>query len=395
MIPPVLALGITQIVGYGTLYYAFPILVPKLVAAFGASPALLFGIFSAGLVLAGVAAPMAGRAMDRIGAPRLMAGGSAAVTVLLAALPLAPGIWTLAALLIALELAAVLVLYDAAFATLALLRGAGARRAITQLTLIAGFASTLFWPLTGWLVEHWGWQATYLVFAGLNAGIALPLHLGLVRGARGAQGPAVAPAAPLAPALTGPAAVRAFWLLATSFALSGMLISALGVHLVPVLQTIGLGAAAYGVSMLMGPAQVAIRLADAVFWRGLHPLDVALISAAALPLAVVALLATDGAMAGAAAFAIVFGVGQGLSSIVRGSVPLALFGTAGFGERLGRLAAIRAVLGALAPAAFALLLAGAGTHGALAVALGIGVAGIVPLALLRLSLRRPADGAAA
>lgn len=387
------ALGATQIVGYGTLYYAFPIAVPAMAATHGVTQPWLYGVFSAGMLLGGLIAPRVGRAMDRHGAPRVMSVGSALAAGLLSLVPLAPGWIGLTALIVALELVAVAVLYDGAFATLALLRGSGARRAITHLTLIAGFASTLFWPLTGWMIPSIGWQATYGVFALMHLAVALPLHLWLSRKAsRAGMDPGRTedrtPAPPPRPPLTGAAAARAFSLVAVGFALSGMVVAAVTVHLVPLLQAVGLGGAAYLVAMVMGPAQVAIRLTDALFWKGLHPVDVALIAAAALPAAVGVLIAAQGNPAAAAAFAALLGVGGGLSSIVRGTVPLALFGPEGFGALLGRLTFVRTMLAAVAPFLFALVMARAGTTAAMAVAATVGIASLIPLLLLRTLLRR-------
>lgn len=383
------ALGATQIVGYGTLYYAFPIAVPAMAVTHGVTEPWLYGVFSAGMLLGGLIAPRVGRAMDRFGAPRVMSVGSALAAAFLALVPLAPGWIGLTALILALELVAVAVLYDGAFATLALLRGGGARRAITHLTLIAGFASTLFWPLTGGMVEGIGWQATYGVFAALHVLVALPLHLWLAtrRPAAASSVEAVQKATPR-PHLRGAEARQAFLLVAVGFALSGMLVAALGVHLVPLLKALGLGGSAYLVAMLMGPSQVAIRATDALFWKGLHPVDVALISAAALPLAVMALMAAGGQVGAAAAFAVLFGVGGGLSSIVRGTVPLALFGPDGFGALLGRLTFVRTMLSAVAPFLFALVMAKAGATAAMAVAATLGIASLIPLLLLRTLLRR-------
>ncbi|MGL4440033.1 MAG: MFS transporter [Bosea sp. (in: a-proteobacteria)] len=382
--PVVLALGATQIIGYGSLYYAFAILAPYISQEFGASLTTLYAIFSIGLLAGGLAAPKLGTAMDHHGAPRLMVGGSALAGLLLAGLAVAPNLWVFGGLLVLLEIVSVTVLYDASFATLAYFGKANARRSITHLTLIAGFASTLFWPLTGWLVETIGWRQTYVVFSGLFLGIALPLHAWIttrhrsteeIAGAAGQQ-------AQFGPPLEGAAARFAFWAIATSFAMSGVLGSALAVHLVPVLQALDLGASAYLIAMLMGPAQVLIRLTDALFWRSLHPVSVALISAAALPVAIFALLVPVDALVTGAVFAILFGVGQGLSSIVRGTAPLALFGPSGFGARLGQIAAIRTTLSAGAPFLFAVGVNSFGTRTALIGALVFGIVALIPLMML-------------
>jgi hypothetical protein len=388
----VAALGVTQIVGYGSIYYAFPILAPHVAAGFGVAPTLLFGAFSVGLLAGGLAAPLAGRIMDRRGSPWLMTRGSLAAAGVMAAMAAAPGALSFAAGVVLLEIVAVAVLYDAAFATLARLGGTDARRAITHLTLIAGFASTLFWPLTDALVGWVGWRATLLGYAGLHLTICLGLHLWI--GATDRRGPApprVLPAA-RSPARFAPLPAaeipRAFRAVAISFALTGALVSAFGVHMVPVLAASGLGAGATAVAMLVGPSQVAIRLVDAVFWRNLHPLTVAAVSALALPVATVPFLAGAPALGAGIAFAACFGIGQGLSSIVRGSVPLSLFGPEGYGARLGRLALIRTVLSAGAPFGFAALMAAVGPQAALAAMAALGVAAAAPLLMLRTALAR-------
>jgi hypothetical protein len=390
--PVVAALGVTQILGYGSLYYAYPILVPAVAATFDVAPSALFAVFSVGMLAGGMFAPRLGRAMDRLGAPRVMAAGSLVAAAALAALALAPNFAVFAALVVLCEVVAVAVCYDAAFATLALMGGASARFSITRLTLIAGFASTLFWPLTGWLVETIDWRWTLGLFAALHLAIALPLHLWIGRYAKrmaaNATSAARAPVAP-APAQLPPAQARfAFWAVATSFALSGVLIAAMGVHMVPVLRALDLGEAAFLVSMVMGPAQVAIRLVDALFWRHLHPLQVALVSGAALPLALGALMLPVPAFVAGALFAAATGIGQGLSSIVRGTVPLALFGGEGYAARLGKLAAIRTVLSAGAPFVFAIGLETAGLDATLWIAFAIGVLALVPLLVLRARLAR-------
>lgn len=387
---PVVALGATQIVGYGTLYYAFPIALPQVAAEFGVPETWGYAAFAAGMLAGASIAPAVGRAMDRVGAPRVMAAGSALAFMLLALLPFAPNFAVFALLVVALEVVGVAVLYDGAFATLALLRGREARRAITHLTLIAGFASTIYWPLTGWMVEEVGWRITYAAFAGMHLALALPLHLWLASLAKAALRPNAPRDVPavVEPAVIGAAARQAFTLVATGFALSGMLVAALTVHMVLLVQAAGMGAAAFVISMLMGPSQVAIRLIDAVLWRGLHPVTVATVAAAALPLAVAVLMAAGGTMAGAAGFAVLMGIGGGLSSIVRGTVPLALFGSGGYGAMLGRLTALRTLLSAVAPFGFALVLQAAGSRAAMIAALVAGVASLVPLVLLRRLMAR-------
>jgi MFS family permease len=379
----VLALGVTQVVGYGTFYYSYAVLVPDIGRSLGVSQTVLFAIFSAGLVAGGLIAPRLGRLLDRIGAPRVMLVGSCATAALMAALAAAPGIWTFGAIVILIEALSFAVLYDAAFASLAQVARGEVRRAITALTLIAGFASTLFWPLTGWLVDLAGWRVTVLAYAVLHLILAAPLHLFILRrrgAGRAGTGPGTPPVrcAPLPDA----EARRAFWLVGISLALTGMAISALGVHMIAILAWSDLGNATFAVAMVMGPAQVLIRIVDATVWRHRHPLAVAMVAAAAVGAAVAALALPAPPVVAAMLFATLLGVGGGLSSIVRGALPLALFGARGIGAQLGRLAALRNLLGALAPFAFAAVTAASGYAVALsllAVAALCGLGALLPL----------------
>ncbi len=383
-------LGVTQIIGYGSIYYAYPILVPSISAEFAVAPTALFAVLSIGLLAGGLLSPYFGGLLDRLGAPNVMAMGSLAAGGLMLAIAAAPNFATFAVLVILLEALSFAVLYDAAFATLALREPHATRTAITRLTLIGGFASTLFWPMTGLLAEMWGWRGTYLAYAALHLGLALPLHVWIARQTT----PDVSTARPETRARPNFAPVApdrqrwAFWVLGLSYAVTGMVIAAIGVHLVPILLARDLGQIAFAMGMMMGPAQVAIRLVEAGFWRNWHPLSVALVSAAAVPVALLALLIPLESILLAAAFAVIFGAGQGLSSIVRGSVPLVLFGAVGIGARLGRLAALRTTLGAAAPFLFALGVAQIGTGATLWVSVGLGAVGLAALWLLRVELLR-------
>ena len=390
--PLVAVLGATQIIGYGSLYYAFPILAPAVAQEFSVAEPLLFGLFSLGLLLGGFAAPSLGGLLDRIGAGRVMTAGSLVMALLLTLTAVSPNIYMFGALIILIELFSFAVLYDAAFAMLAQKRPQDTRRSITRLTLIAGFASTIFWPLSGFLLDGIGWRATQLIFASTHL-LAAALHLWATALPATAMAPlpqtgALPPRPPLAPLMTKALALRAFQLLALGCALTGMAISAVTVHLVEILRSMDLGEAAYIVAMVMGPAQVAVRVVDATVLRNRHPLFVALLSATAIVAAILVLLLPGPATIMAFGFAAILGAGNGLSSIVRGAVPVALFGASGLGLRLGRLAAIRNVLGAAAPFLFAWAAATYSVSWALSAALGLSVAGLAALLLLHRTLRR-------
>lgn len=391
-VPLVAALGVTQIIGYGSIYYAFPVLAPAVAAEFGVSEPFLFGLFSAGLLLGGLAAPVLGGMIDRIGAPRVMTAGSLAMALLLTLSALSPDIYVFGGLTILIELLSFAVLYDAAFAMLAQKRPCDTRASITRLTLIAGFASTIFWPLSGFLTGELGWRGTQLLFAAAHL-LCAALHVWTTALPVSETSPipdpvpGMAAPPPQPPVLSGRTALRAFRLLAVGFALTGMAISAITVHLVEILRSLNIGEAAYLAAMVMGPAQVVIRLMDATLWRNRHPLFVAVLSAAAILGAIMVLLLPGPPSLLAFVFAAVLGAGAGLSSIVRGAVPVALFGASGLGRRLGRLAAIRNLLGAAAPFLFALA-AAQSMAWALGAALVLALAGLGALLALHRALAR-------
>lgn len=359
---PVVTLGVTQIIGFGSIYYAFGVLVAPMSADLGITPTLAYGLLSLALLAGAVTAPLAGRLIDGRGARGAMALGSLATAAAFVLLAFADGAPWLLLALIAVELVSPLVLYDAAFAGLAQAVGeARARRAITLMTLFGGFASTVFWPLTLALSELWGWRGAWAAFAGLHLLVCLPLHLSLPRLGRGpatATAEAAAPAfAPLARHLHG----RAMVLLALGLSLSWAVMSAFAAQWVPVMAAVGLSqGAAVTAGALMGPAQVGARVLEMVFAGHRHPMVTAVFAMGCLCAAVMVLALGPVGLLTASVFAVLFGVGQGLATMVRGTVPLALFGMTGYAARLGRLASLRMLVAAIAPFAMAAAMAGLG-----------------------------------
>lgn len=289
-------------------------------------------------------------------------------------------------MIIVLQVIGVAVLYGASFPTLAQFGGDSARRAITQLTLIAGFASTLFWPLSDWLVGVAGWRGTFLVFAFLHLAVALPIHLLIAHGAPGR--PEDQPAA--AVEREGVVVPRrfAFWMVALSFGITGILSTALVVHLVPILEMSELGENTYVVSMLVGRAMVLVRLGEALFWANLNPLITTALAALCFPLSIGLLLSGLPSLVAGCLFALFYGFGHGLNVIVGGTLPLHLFGRTGYAELLGKLNATRVVLSAGAPAAFSAALALVGFGATMTLGAVIGVAAVIPLILLDRSMSR-------
>jgi len=359
------ALGLTQITGYGTLYYSFPVLAPAIAREFALSEQWIFAALSVSLLAGSLLSPTAGRWMDRFGAAWLMTVGSAAAALALVLCALAPGRAIFVTALLAMELTSCFVLYGAAFAAIVQAGSPQAQRSITHLTLIAGFASTLFWPLTSALHTHLSWREVYGVFAALNLGLCMPVHWALLRMAR-RRSRLAAPATEVH-SIAGPAANgggtldprsrrMAFLLMLAGFAIEGFVLSALLMHMVPLMTALGLGAAGLFVSTLFGPAQVASRLVNMLFGGRLAQTHLATIAAVLLALGVAVLAATAPWLTGAVLFAVLFGLGSGLISIVGGTLPLELFGRDGYGARLGWVSAARQFTSALGPFAFAFLM---------------------------------------
>lgn len=353
------ALGITQIIGYGTLYYSFSILAPGIAEEFGIAVEWIYGSISVALLAGGLISPYAGGLADKHGAAHVLSIGSVAAAVSLVVCGFSGNASVFLAGLILVELASAFVLYSTAFALLAQTTGPEAQRSITYLTLIAGFASTIFWPLTSWMLQGMDWHQVYFVFAGLHVVVCLPLHLWLTRFARiAAQRPTAENAAQAMEA--GGDSNFTFVLVVIGFSLAGFVSAATLFHIVPMLGMLGLGGSAVLVATLFGPAQVASRLVNMAFGKDLPAPTLAVISAVLMPAALMVLALTAPAIGGAVAFAVIFGLGSGLFSIVSGTLPLALFGKAGFGKRLGWISLGRLGVSAVAPFALSVALGAIG-----------------------------------
>ncbi len=386
----VLGLGTTQIIGYGSLYYSFSILAPDMARDFEWSVEWVFGVLSAALLVGGLVAPWLGRWIDRFGAGRVMTFGSLITAVALTGCALAPDRTTFTLTLIAVEVSANLVQYGAAFALLVQIGPATAQRSITYLTLIAGFASTIFWPITSALHAHLSWQSVYLVFAGLNLLVCLPIHAWLAHTAtqQKKNGDAHKTTHTVAGSLSPDARKTGFVLMVTAFALQSLVGSAVLVHMVPLLSGLGLGASAALVGTLFGPAQVASRLINMVLGKGLPPLTLATIAAALMAVSGLVIAATSPATTGAMVFAVLFGFGNGLFSIVSGTLPLSLFGSEGYGRLQGKVMSARLIVSASAPFVFALAMSNLGTMASIVVISGIGVAAVAAFVLIGRVQRR-------
>jgi len=345
----VLVLGVTQILAWGAIFYPPVLTVPLIAADRGWSVTFAMGGFSLALLTAGLVSPHVGSWIDRYGGHRVMPVGSligalGLVGLVYAAHPVAYlAVWMLLGVAIAASL------YDPAFATLGRIFGLAARRPITALTLVAGFASTVSWPATHFLIEASGWRGAYLVYAALLALVAAPLHAFALPRSRAE--PAARPEGQGAPPSTVlPPSGWPFMLVAAAFAAYAFVPSGLSAHLLAIFGRAGIDAATVvTIGALFGPAQVLARIVEFAFARRIHPLNVARL-AVALLLAAFALLALFGlSVAAAAAFAVMFGMCNGLITIARGALPLALFGAAGYGHLMGRIALPFLIMQAIAP----------------------------------------------
>jgi MFS family permease len=345
-------LGLSQIIGYGTLYYSFSILAGSMAASFKWPVSWLYAAFSLALFLSGLVAPAAGHLIDRHGAGLAMTVGSAGTALTLFVAALSPTGLVFTAALIAMQATGALVLYDAAFAALVQAAGSDARQRIIHLTLIAGFASTIFWPLTEWLHRLFDWREIYLAFAAANLILCLPTHAVLARQRQRLQS-TVAAQAPFdvshQPAPPPALQRRLLWGVTLGFAFGGFALSAMLAQMVPVLAAVGVGDSALACAALFGPAQVLVRFVNMLVGGRRHPIIATLIGLAMLPTAIAILALSAPLTAGAALFSVLLGFGSGLKSIVQGTLPLALFGSVGYGARLGQMAAVRQALAAVAP----------------------------------------------
>jgi predicted MFS family arabinose efflux permease len=386
------ALGLTQIIGYGTLYYSFSILAPAMAKDLDLTLAEVFGVFSASLFIGGLSATYIGRQMDRIGAATIMTIGSVLAALTLALCAWSPSIAIFAVAIVLLEISSGMVQYQAAFAALVESDPRSASRSITYLTLIGGFASTIFWPISATLSGYLSWRGIYLVFAGLNLFLCMPLHYWIMRvGKTAANGDAaIRPRETVVGAIAPHARRRGMILVSIAFALLGFTLAAILAHMVPMLGSIGLGAAAVVIGSLFGPAQVLSRLINMVFGKNMSPPALAVLSAVLIVSGVLILLASGNSLPGAVAFAICLGLGSGINSIAQGSLPLYLFGSDGYGAITGKMAAARLAVGAGAPFIFAAAMEKIGLSFALVANASLGMVSIAAFVAVATAARQPA-----
>jgi len=379
----VLVLGVTQILAWGAIFYPPVLTVPLIAADRDWSITFAMAGFSLALFTAGLMSPRVGLLIDRYGGHRVMPAGSLIGALGLVGLVYADHPVAYLAVWMVLGVAIAGSLYDPAFSTLGRIFGIAARRPITALTLAGGFASTVSWPATHLLIQSAGWRGTYLVYAALLALVAAPLHAFAlprtrVDPERRPDGQALVPSRVLPP--TG----WAFMLVAAAFAAYAFVPSGLSAHLLAIFGRAGIDAATVvAIGALFGPAQVGARICEFAFARRIHPLDVARFAVGMLLIAF-ALIALFGLpVAIAATFMVMFGMTNGLITIARGAVPLALFGAAGYGHLMGRIGGPFLVMQAIAPLVLAFVAERASDPAVLAVVAGFALVSFVGLMAIR------------
>jgi MFS family permease len=390
--PPIVltGLGLTQILAWGSSFYLLAVLAVPIAAETRWPLTWIVVGLSLGLLVAGIISPRVGRAINQHGGRLVLAASSMLLGLGLVVLSLAATLplYFLAWLIMGAGMGAGL--YDAGFATLGKLYGVDARRMIVTLTLFGGFASTVCWPFSAFLVEQVGWRSACLVYAGLHVLVALPIHLFVLPGSvRRGSGPATIE---IDDSLGAALVVRqhrtAFVLMTSAIALCSVISSVVSVHLLTILQAGGLSlAAAVALGALVGPSQVGARVIDLLFGRYYHPIWTMLGATMLVAIGLALLLA---------GFPIVllalipYGAGIGIESIARGTLPLALFGSKNYAALMGRVALPSLIAQAVSPSAGAVLLQYGGTIAALSALTALAVLNIALVVALRVAAKKAA-----
>jgi hypothetical protein len=333
--------GIAQTYTWGVLYYPFSVTGRLIAGDVGVSLELAFIGFSVLLVTGALASPWAGRAIDRFGGRIVLTSGCLVAAGSIAFAALAGGPVAFFASCVALGASSAMVLYDAGFAALVQIAGPHGRRAITYVTFLGGFASTIFWPITAWLCGMWGWRSTYLLYAAGMVVMCAPIYFATLRrpaSVAAAEAPAAATASEPDQPLEGEARRFAFIAFASAIAAHQFVIAGLLMHMISAMQQAGLGPEqAIMVGMAFGPGQVFGRVAE-MFWGARFPaIAGGRVAVFALPVALAFLLSGSMNFALALLFALGCGMSNGLMTIARGTVALALFGRLGYGAIMGDL----------------------------------------------------------
>ncbi|MDP9139084.1 MAG: MFS transporter [Pseudomonadota bacterium] len=386
-VAPAILTGILQTVAYGTFYYAFAVLKQPMAESGIDTRVLLIGL-SAAFLIGGLCAPRVGRAIDAFDGRKVMALGTFAGGLACAAFSVSdrPVFLCIACGLLGVAFAASL--YDAAFSTMVRVAPRDGRNSIIIITLIAGFASTLFWPITHWLESRYGWRSTWQLYALVNCCIATPAYAFLLPAPR--KLPTHASDTEEQPlSMESASGRRAFVLLAVLFSGAALVGATLSIHVIDILRRAGLDdGAAVGAASLIGAAQVAGRLVQFLLTRQISMMATAVFVVTCFPLSLL-ILAGTGSFRAALLFAAVYGLANGLLTIVRGALPLQFFGSRGYGHLMGRLAVPSLIAESVAPAVSGIVFVALGDTISILLLLGLAATSFTATLLLFLERSKP------
>jgi predicted MFS family arabinose efflux permease len=373
------ALGIAQILAWGTSFYFPAVFAEPIVKDTGWSLGFVVGGTSIGLLTAGLISPQVGRIIDvRGGRPILLASSLFyAAGLALVGLSHALPIYLFAWVLIGLGMGTGL--YDAVFAALGRMYGSEARGPITSLTLFGGFAGTICWPLSAFMIEHLGWRSACFIYAAIHLLVMLPLQVSVVRAPPKTESGAAKPAASgETPRINNETLI--FGLLAVVLSVAAGIGSIVVVHLLIFLQARGVDfSTAVSLGTIFGPAQVGARLVERIFGNRYHPIWTMVASCS---LMAIGLLLLYGAFPALILVILLYGAGYGISWVGRGTLPLALFGPVRYPRLMGKLAFPSLIIQALAPSAGALLLEAKGAQTTIGVLTVFAIINVVLIGLL-------------
>ena len=374
-LPIIFALGTTQTLAWASSYYLPAILADPIARDLGVSSNWIFAAFSASLVIAAIIGPRVGRQIDHFGGRPVLTASNLTLAAGLALLGISTSIPVLVVAWILLGIGMGCGLYDAAFGALGRIYGDNARKSITGITLLAGFASTVGWPLTAFGLEAIGWRNTCFAWAAAHILIGLPLNFFMLPAVKEAKALAATPVKPHIPI------DRTMILLAFAFAAAWSVTGAMAAHMPRILESGGATAVqAVAAGALFGPSQVVARIIEASFLSRYHPLLSTRLACMTHPIGA-AIFAVAGGGA-SSVFAITFGLGNGILTIARGTLPLAIFGPKNYGYRLGLIGAPARMAQACAPLVFSLLIDMMGRE-VLIVSSALSLSALAALCLLR------------
>ncbi|MDN7227085.1 MFS transporter [Planococcus sp. N064] len=354
----VLFLGLSQLVCWGISYYLIAAFGEVIADDLGWSSTLVYGGFSAALAVMGLTSPLTGKLIDQYSGRFVMSAGSLLLAIGCAGIALSQSVLAYYISWIVLGFAMRLSLYDAAFATLVRIAGSGAKRSISQITLLGGLASTVFWPIGFFLSESFGWRAALLVYAGF-ALLTLPLHLAILKERFEENGTVVEQKSAAFEKLNlmGRERIYAGSLYALIFTLLNFLNSAMSAHMIAILSGLGLAASvSVWISTLRGIGQSLARVGEILFGGRLHPFKLTILASSLLPLCFAIGLFSGKFLATAFIFAFLYGAGNGLMTITRGSLPLVLFDNRTYGAFVGKLLVPSFLLSAIAPVFYTVII---------------------------------------